>query len=341
MVRVLLVLALFTTVFLLVFCVAASIMAGNNANIALSKSVSPSSLHHHKSSGSTPVSKTHSPAFINPLLISKISTSNTTGKIVMLTFGDTKRSQFTNVKPILDQYGFKASFFITCSYANGGDRSHLNWSQILALQKDGQDIESKGMTPIDLNNLSSSALNYQIGSSKQCLESHGVKSPDWFAAKYGDVWDNATVINAISKFYRFADDGFANLMFLHCDGYPNSTQTDCRTYDDNGKLNFANAYSVREQSHNHWDRGYLHNDQLIFQKFVQEVNSGIAFNNHEGIVDAIPVVAYHIVDNSLDPSSTDVNLFAAEMRYLHDNHFDVIPMSDLGYDQNTNLMYIK
>jgi hypothetical protein len=197
------------------------------------------------------------------------------------------------------------------------------------------------MTPIDLNNISSSALAYEIGGSKQCLESHGIKSPNWFAAKYGDVWNNATVINVISKYYQFADDGSANLMFLHCDGYPNSKQTDCRTYDDKGNLNYANTYSVREWNHNALDRKLLHNDQLIFQKFVQEVNSGISFNNKEGIVNAIPVVAYHIVDNSLDPSSTDVNLFAAEMKYLHDNGFDVIPMSNLGYNQTTNLMYIR
>ena len=31
-------------------------------------------------------------------------------KLVILTFGDTIRSQFTTAKPILDQYGFKASF---------------------------------------------------------------------------------------------------------------------------------------------------------------------------------------------------------------------------------------
>ena len=267
---------------------------------------------------------------------------NKTDKIVMLTFGDTKKSQFTNVKPILDQYGYKASFFITCKYANDGNSQyHLNWNQILALQKDGQDIESKGMNPIDLNNVSSSALNYEIGGSKQCLESHGIKPPNWFAAKYGDVWDNATVINAISKYNQFADDGSANLMFLHCDGYPNNKQIDCRTYDDKGNLNYANAYSVREWAHNTWDRKFLHNDQLIFQKFVQEVNSGISFNNKEGIVNAIPIVAYHIVDNSLDPSSTDINLFAAEMKYLHDNGFNVIPMSDLGYNQATNLMHIR
>jgi peptidoglycan/xylan/chitin deacetylase (PgdA/CDA1 family) len=324
------------------------IVISNIPNVALSKSIS--SFHHKKSSHSAPVFKSHihmsshqslSPTSINHF-VSKTSNSNTTDKIVMLTFGDTKKSQFTIAKPILDQYGFKASFFITCKYANDGNSQyHLNWDDILALQNDGQDIESKGMDPIDLNNLSSSALNYEIGGSKQCLESHGIKSPNWFAAKYGDVWNNATVINAISKYYQFADDGSANLMFLHCDGYPNSKQTNCRTYDGQAKLNYANTYSVREWNHNALDRKLLHNDQLIFQKFVQEVNSGISFNNKKGIVDAIPVVAYHIVDNSLDPSSTDINLFAAEMKYLHDNGFDVIPMSDLGYDQTTNLMYVR
>jgi hypothetical protein len=29
------------------------------------------------------------------------------------------------------------------------------------------------------------------------------------------------------------------------------------------------------------------------------------------------------------------------MKYLHDNGFNVLPMSDLGYNQTTNLMYIK
>jgi len=59
------------------------------------------------------------------------------------------------------------------------------------------------------------------------------------------------------------------------------------------------------------------------------------------MVDAIPILAYHIIANSLDPSSTDINLFASEMKYLHDNGFKVIPMSDLGYDQTTNMMYIR
>ena len=37
----------------------------------------------------------------------------------------------------------------------------------------------------------------------------------------------------------------------------------------------------------------------------------------------------------------DVGLFASEMKYLHNNGFKVIPMSDLGYDESTKHIYIK
>jgi peptidoglycan/xylan/chitin deacetylase (PgdA/CDA1 family) len=265
-------------------------------------------------------------------------------KVVILTFGDTYKSQFTTAKPILDKYGFKASFFITCSYAEDqkNQTQYLNWNDILALQEDGQDIESKGMTPVGLNNLSSKALDFETAGSKQCLENNGINSPNIFAAKYGNVWNNRTVIDAISKYYGFADNGIASLMFLHCDGYKKfPSQTDCRTYTDNDELTYANRYSVREWSHNSQDKRYLHNDQIIFQKFVEEVNSGIVFNNKKGMLDAIPIVAYHSIEDNKDPFSTDAILFAAEMEYLHDNGFKVIPMSDLRYDERTNYMYIK
>jgi hypothetical protein len=39
--------------------------------------------------------------------------------------------------------------------------------------------------------------------------------------------------------------------------------------------------------------------------------------------------------------STDVNLFDQEMKYLRDNGFKVIQISDTGYNENTMYMYIK
>ena len=287
------------------------------------KKTSSSSRHHHN--------------------LSPISTD----KLIILTFGDTIKNQFTIAKPILDQYGFKASFFITCRFPDDGNKNgdngnpRLSWDDILALQQDGQDIESKGMTHRDLNQLSPNDLEYEIGGSKQCLENHGINSPNIFAAVHGDAWSNSTIINTISKYYGFADNGFADLIYLHCDGSKTDSQTDCRTFDDNGALTYANKYSIREDSHNSWDKKYLHNDPIIFQKFVEQVNSQSTYNNRKGYVDAIPIVAYHSIDDSHGPSSTDVNLFALEMKYLHDNGFKVIPMSDLRYDQITNYMYIR
>ena len=34
----------------------------------------------------------------------------------------------------------------------------MSWNDILVLQEDGQDIESKGITSVDLNNLSSACF---------------------------------------------------------------------------------------------------------------------------------------------------------------------------------------
>jgi peptidoglycan/xylan/chitin deacetylase (PgdA/CDA1 family) len=273
------------------------------------------------------------------------SSMSNSGKVVMLTFGDTLKTQITTAKPILYKYGFKASFFITCDWV-GLQRSQdprLTWQDISSLQKDGQDIESKTMTHRDLSKLSTADLNFEIAQSKKCLSDHGINTPTVFATPHGDESNNATIINEISKYYNLADNGFAPLMFLHCDGYKNqSIQTDCRTYFDNGTLTFTNRYSIREWSHNAVDRKYRYNDQAIFQRFVQEVDSQQAYNNNKnGVIDAIPIIAYHDIDGEKAADSTDVNLFDTEMKYLHDNGFKVIPMSDIGYDENAKYMYIK
>ena len=58
-------------------------------------------------------------------------------------------------------------------------------------------------------------------------------------------------------------------------------------------------------------------------------------------MDAIPIIGYNDIDNNRTVTSTDVDLFKAEMKYLHDNRFKVLTMSDLGYDENSNYLYIK
>jgi peptidoglycan/xylan/chitin deacetylase (PgdA/CDA1 family) len=271
------------------------------------------------------------------------SSSAATTKLVILTFGDTLKGQVTTAKPILDKYGFKGTFFITCNWV-GLQKSkspRMNWQDISSLQKDGQDIESKTMTHRDMSHLSATDLIFEVAQSKKCLSIHGVNNGTIFATPHGDEWNNATIINEISKYYNLADNGFAPLMFLHCDGYKNqSSQTDCRTYFDNGTLTFANRYSIREWSHNEVDRKYNYNDRMIFQRFVQEVNSQQVYNKN-GVINAIPIIAYHNIDEEKAIDSTDTNLFEQEMKYLYDNGFKVITMSDIGYNENTKYLYVK
>ena len=96
-------------------------------------------------------------------------------KVVILTFGDTHKSQFTQAKPILDKYGFKGTFFVTCLWI-GSSPSRLNWQDVSALHNDGQDIESKTMTHRRMTHLSPIELNYEIAGSKKCLANHGISA---------------------------------------------------------------------------------------------------------------------------------------------------------------------
>jgi hypothetical protein len=258
----------------------------------------------------------------------------------------------------LDKYGFKASFFVVCDWIpsdkeeEDDNSEDMTWQDIETLHNEGHDIEAKSFDHKDLTHLSISDLDFEVGESKKCLADHNIDSRV-FGTPYGKGWDNSTVINTIAKYYDFAITGFSNLMYLNCDGwnkdqeeqdYQSNIQTDCRTYFDDGTLTYANRYSIREWSHDSVDKENQDNDQKTFEEFVKVVNSQDNFNNNNenGIINAIPIIAYHDLDyGERIPGSTDVNLFDAEMKYLYDNGFTVLTMADLGYDENTNQLYIE
>jgi peptidoglycan/xylan/chitin deacetylase (PgdA/CDA1 family) len=277
--------------------------------------------------------------------------SSSINKVVILTFGNGAKSQYTEAKPILDKYGFKASFFVVCDWIDSEDKdnSHMTWQDIETLHNDGHNIGAKSLNHKDLTTLSASELDFEVGESKKCLDDQNIDARV-FGTPYGKGWDNPTVIDTIAKYYDFAITGFSKLMYLNCDGWneqeddddgdKSNTQTDCRTYSDDGTLTYANRYSIKEWSHSNADKEYFGNDQIIFEEFVKAVNSQDEFNG-DGTIRAIPIIAYHDLDHNMTPDSTSVNLFDAEMKYLYDNGFTVLTMADLGYDQSTHQLYIE
>ena len=62
-------------------------------------------------------------------------------KLVVLTFDDSAKSHFTVVRPLLKQYGFNATFFITEGFDfRDNKRDYMTWAEIAQLHRDGFEI---------------------------------------------------------------------------------------------------------------------------------------------------------------------------------------------------------
>jgi peptidoglycan/xylan/chitin deacetylase (PgdA/CDA1 family) len=261
-------------------------------------------------------------------------------KVVILNFDDGRESQFTQAKPILDKYGFKATFYVVCNYLDGNKKGYMNWTDIEALHKDGQDIESHTMNHHNLSESSINSLEYEIGESKACLKEHGIDVKS-FAYPFDQGWDNKTVVSVVSKYYDLARTASSPVTFLHCDGWIHkSHQNDCSTYTKDGKLNYANKYSIRGWSHDLSRIQNSYNDTALYDRFLQVVNSQSQYNKN-GTINAIPIIIYHQESNQGTDYTTDLDLFDKEMKYLHDGNFIVLTMADLAYNNKGNFLYIK
>jgi hypothetical protein len=224
-----------------------------------------------------------------------------------------------------------------------GGRDRMSWRDIETLHDEGFDIESHSMNHNihDPASVSDNTFNFEIGQSKQCLADHGIDATV-YGYPFDKGYDIPRVVNIVAKYYDLARVGGKPLTFLHCDGYPNHPQTDCRTYDDSDNLNFANRYSIRSWSHAIVldDNNNLIDNDETFNAFIQDVNSQNNYNI-EGKINAIPIVTYHELTMDSHTPQINAELFDAEMKYLYDNGFRVLTMADIGYDENSNSLYIK
>jgi peptidoglycan/xylan/chitin deacetylase (PgdA/CDA1 family) len=302
----------------------------------------------------SPTNTTISPALKSSATSDKTNNDNNNNnksginnnKAVIINFDDGYKSHFLYAKPILDKYGFKATFFIVCGKMETKPR-WMTWQDITALKDDGMDIESHTMTHAHLDSVSAQQLDYEIGYAKQCLADHSFDTTI-FAYPKNLGSNNDTVVNVVSKYYDLARTGTEPLFFLDCSGYEgHPPQTDCRTYASDGSLNYANRYNIKSFGFSHID--YTSNINLdesqMFDRFVQKVNSQTAFNSN-GRINAIPIITYHNLTNSMEDynsmaSTLTVSLFAQEMQYLHDNGFKVLLLNQLGYDTAHNTFYLK
>ncbi len=268
-----------------------------------------------------------------------VSERVTNDKVVILNFDDGRKTQFTQAKPILDKYGFKATFYVVCNYL-GNKPGYMDWKEVKQLYEEGNDIGSHSMSHAHLGNLSKKDVKFQVGQSKKCLEDHGIDVTS-FAYPFNEGSNDKKVIKIVSKYYELARTAGSPITYFHCDGWKDqSNQKDCRTYNKK-ELTFANRYSIRGWSHDQSRLVNSYSDHELLSRFIKVVNTQTEYNKG-GTLKAIPIIIYHRAgDNQAVDYNTDPKLFEKEMRYLGDNNFQVITMKDLGFDTRSNYLYIK
>jgi Polysaccharide deacetylase len=278
-------------------------------------------------------------------------------KYVILVFDRGYKTTFTKAKPILDKYDFKATMFVACDRTQSP--KGLSWDQLRQLQNEGHDIQSHGSTHVKLIDLNTyEEMESIVREGKVCLQEQGF-NPTVFQALYNKGGNDPKIAEIISKYFDFAFAEHAKYMFLSCDGWQNfeygkknyEKSTDCSPYSSDGTPKPTNRYAMKEWSHDRekdkiYESKYLGEDphgekvnEAMLKQFIKILERQTEFNKNEEI-NAIPIVAYHRLDTNKD-FDTSPELFEQEMQYLYENGYNVITLSDLGYDENQERFYIK
>jgi len=104
---------------------------------------------------------------------------------VALTFDDGWVHVYTNAVPVMQECGFRGTFFIVANYSNARSSAFLSWDQIKALRSAGHWIGSHGLSHRNLNSVDAATLRRELVDSKAEIEKHIGGSVTAFAYPYG------------------------------------------------------------------------------------------------------------------------------------------------------------
>lgn len=114
-------------------------------------------------------------------------------KPVLLTLDDGYLDNYTVAAPILEQYGFTATFYIISGMV--GQPEYMSWEQVLDLERRGMEIGSHTVSHPDLSTLAATDLAAEVGNSAATLEGYLGHPVYWFCYPAGRF--NGGVIEAL------------------------------------------------------------------------------------------------------------------------------------------------
>ena len=112
------------------------------------------------------------------------------GNGVALSFDDGCETDLITAAPILEEFGFQATFYITVGFV--GKRGFMSRQQLRELAETGAEIGCHSMTHAYLTDLSDAALEDEIGGAKKKLEDIVGRSVNHFSCP-GGRWDERVI----------------------------------------------------------------------------------------------------------------------------------------------------
>jgi peptidoglycan/xylan/chitin deacetylase (PgdA/CDA1 family) len=116
---------------------------------------------------------------------------------IILTFDDGYRDNYENAFPVLQQYGFAATFFVLTEPIDEGSDRYMTWAQVEEMARAGMDIEPHSKTHPDLRGKPRDFLVWEILGSAQTVEAHTGRTPRFFA--YPSGWYDDALVEFLNE----------------------------------------------------------------------------------------------------------------------------------------------
>ena len=125
---------------------------------------------------------------------------------ILLTFDDGYADAYQSVMPLLLQYGFTGTFFITVNLV--GRPGYVTWDQVRAMSAAGMDIESHAMDHVSMAKRAAASLRSQLADSRRILSERTGTDVRFFAYPAGEYGDEAIAAAAAAGYDgAFLDSG--------------------------------------------------------------------------------------------------------------------------------------
>jgi peptidoglycan/xylan/chitin deacetylase (PgdA/CDA1 family) len=117
--------------------------------------------------------------------------------VVSLTFDDQWEDEWLYGQPLMQQYGFKGTYYVITSDSDNNYQCCMSWSQLDQLEAQGNDVGGQTIDHPDLTTLTVAQMTSELCGSRQDMIANGISDPVSMAYPFGTY--NSTVASVASQ----------------------------------------------------------------------------------------------------------------------------------------------